>query len=76
MNERALTNGARAMVGANRREARERAEQCARILETVAEELARLEEIPHITAEDLDAFSTAKGFAQRAGAVLAARARW
>jgi hypothetical protein len=76
MKETSLTPGARATVGANRREARERAEQCARILDTIAEELARLEEIKHITTDDLEAFSTAKGFAQRAGAVLAARARW
>ena len=76
MKESALTPGARATVGANRREARERAEQCSRILETIAEELARLEEIKHMTQEDLEAFSMAKGFVQRAHAVLATRARW
>ncbi len=70
MNGRHLTEGARAIVGANRREARERASQCAHILRTVAEELARLEEIRHITPDDLDAFSSAKGFVQRAAAVL------
>lgn len=76
MKETALTPGARATVGANRREARERGAQCAHILETIAEELARLEQIEFITKEDLEAFSMAKGFVQRAGAVLSVRRAW
>jgi hypothetical protein len=71
----AIATTTRVLVGANRKEARERGAQCAHVLETVAEELARLELIAHITTDDLEAFSMAKGFVQRARAVLEARGR-
>lgn len=50
----------------DRAEARDRARTVSHILERCTQELERLENIPHLSTDELEAMSMAKGFCARA----------